>query len=129
MEHMRWVVVTGNAGDGKTAFLERLTADARAKGATFTAERPNGAEFELNGRRFRTNYDGSQDEDGLASDEVLAEFLAPFEGVDEMGTLNAETRLIAVNEGRLVEFPVTPQPTVRSAHHGGRRGAAWRTEP
>ncbi|MFE7742852.1 protein kinase [Nocardia sp. NPDC057455] len=98
------VIVTGNAGDGKTAFLERLTADARAAGATFTAERPNGAEFELGGRRFRTNYDGSQDEDDVASDEVLTEFFAPFEGDDEIGTPDAETRLIAVNEGRLIDF-------------------------
>jgi serine/threonine protein kinase len=98
------VIVTGNAGDGKTAFLERLTADARAKGATFIAERPNSAEFELDGRRFRTNYDGSQDEEHLASDEVLTEFFAPFEGAEEIGTLAGETRLIAVNEGRLVDF-------------------------
>lgn len=98
------VVVTGNAGDGKTAFLERLTADARARGAIFTAERPNGAEFELEGRRFRTNYDGSQDEEDVASDEVLTEFFGPFEGADEIGTLADETRLIAVNEGRLIDF-------------------------
>lgn len=98
------VIVTGNAGDGKTAFLERLTADAQPKGATFTAQRPNGVEFELGGRRFRTNYDGSQDEADVASDEVLTEFLAPFEGTDEIGALTGETRLIAVNEGRLVDF-------------------------
>ncbi|MFF4026358.1 protein kinase [Nocardia elegans] len=98
------VVVTGNAGDGKTAFLERLTAVARAEGAVFTAERPNGAVFEFQGRRFRTNYDGSQDEDGTASDEVLTEFFAPFQGADEIGALAGETRLIAVNEGRLVDF-------------------------
>jgi serine/threonine protein kinase len=98
------VIVTGNAGDGKTAFLERLTADAQAKGATFIAKRPNGAEFELGGRRFRANHDGSQDEEDVASDEVLTEFFAPFEGDDEIGTLDGETRLIAVNEGRLVDF-------------------------
>ncbi|GAB1644321.1 methylation-associated defense system protein kinase MAD6 [Krasilnikovia sp. MM14-A1259] len=108
------VIVTGNAGDGKTAFLERLTADARAKGADFIGERPNGAEFELDGRRFRTNYDGSQDEEDIASDEVLTDFFAPFEGTDQIGTLAGETRLIAVNEGRLIDF----------LSHRGRRFAA-----
>ncbi|PSL08138.1 serine/threonine protein kinase [Haloactinopolyspora alba] len=98
------VIVTGNAGDGKTAFLESLAATARERGATFTSERANGADFELNGRRFDTNYDGSQDEDGVVSDDVLTEFFAPFAGADEVGVLTGETRLIAVNEGRLVDF-------------------------
>lgn len=98
------VIVTGNAGDGKTAFLESLTAEARQRQATFTAERANGAEFELSGHRFRTNYDGSQDEEGVVSDEVLADFFAPFAGADQVGTLAGETRLIAVNEGRLIDF-------------------------
>ena len=98
------VIVTGNAGDGKTAFLENLAATAREQGAVFTSERSNGADFELKGRRFHTNYDGSQDEDGIVSDEVLAEFFAPFAGAGEVGTLDGETRLIAVNEGRLVDF-------------------------
>ncbi|MFJ2838759.1 protein kinase [Nocardia sp. NPDC087230] len=108
------VIVTGNAGDGKTAFLERLTADARAEGAVFAAERPNGAEFELRGRRFRTNYDGSQDEEGTVSDEVLTDFFAPFQGADDIGALAGETRLIAVNEGRLIDF---------LSHHSRRFGA------
>jgi serine/threonine protein kinase len=98
------VIVTGNAGDGKTAFLESLAATARERGATFTSERANGADFELDGRRFHTNYDGSQDEDGVVSDEVLSAFFAPFAGADQVGELIGETRLIAVNEGRLVDF-------------------------
>lgn len=98
------VIVTGNAGDGKTAFLESLAATARERGATFTSERANGADFELDGRHFHTNFDGSQDEDGVVSDEVLSEFFAPFAGAHEAGELSGETRLIAVNEGRLVDF-------------------------
>lgn len=98
------VIVTGNAGDGKTAFLENLAATARELGAVFTSDRANGSDFELHRRRFHTNYDGSQDEDGVVSDDVLSEFFAPFAGVDEVGQLTGETRLIAVNEGRLVDF-------------------------
>lgn len=98
------VIVTGNAGDGKTAFLENVTATARKDGATFSSERANGAAFELNGWRFQTNYDGSQDENGVVSDDVLREFFAPFAGALAVGGLAGETRLIAVNEGRLIDF-------------------------
>ncbi|MEV7646881.1 protein kinase [Arthrobacter sp. NPDC089319] len=98
------VIVTGNAGDGKTAFLESLAATARDRGATFASERANGADFQLGGRHFHTNHDGSQDEDGVVSDDVLSKFFAPFAGADGVGELTGETRLIAVNEGRLVDF-------------------------
>ncbi|MEV0701817.1 protein kinase [Saccharopolyspora sp. NPDC050389] len=99
------VIVTGNAGDGKTAFLERFEAQARDLGAKFGPDRVNGSDFTLNGHRFRTNHDGSQDEADVASDEVLEDFFALYEGGDASDwTQLEETRLIAVNEGRLVDF-------------------------
>ena len=45
------------------------------------AQRSNGSEFTLDGRRFLTNYDGSQDEDDKSNDEVLQEFLDAFEAM------------------------------------------------
>jgi len=102
------VVVTGNAGDGKTAFLERLllhVADAENGGATFGPRRPNGADFTWNGRPFRTNHDGSQDEAGQSNDDVLDDFFGPYSGEDESAWPTAhETRLIAINEGRLTDY-------------------------
>ncbi|GAA2406345.1 protein kinase [Actinomadura vinacea] len=99
------VIITGNAGDGKTAFLENFERRALDLGAEFGAARPNGSNFTLDGRRFRTNHDGSQDEDEAASDEVLEDFFAPYVGTDEaVWDTGDETRLIAVNEGRLVDF-------------------------
>ena len=99
------VVVTGNAGDGKTAFLESFEHQAREFGAVFERQRPNGTDFTLDGVRFRTNHDGSQDEGETSGDEVLEEFFAPFVGTDDSTWPAAgETRLIAINEGRLVDF-------------------------
>ncbi|WP_067225810.1 serine/threonine protein kinase [Streptomyces sp. NBRC 109706] len=100
------VVVTGNAGDGKTAFLESFERQALELGAEFGPRRPNGNDFTLDGRRFRTNHDGSQDEGEVGGDDVLEEFFAPFAGEDESGWdgIEGETRLIAVNEGRLIDF-------------------------
>jgi len=98
------VVITGNAGDGKTAFLQRLEKRAEDQQAMFDEPLPNGRSFKLQGRTFVTNYDGSQDEGEQTSDEVLREFFAPFAGDDDSAWPKNEVRLIAINEGRLVDF-------------------------
>lgn len=101
----RLVVITGNAGDGKTAFLEKLQRHAEERGAVITpAARGNGAVFGLDGRQFLSNYDGSQDEGDVANEAVLHEFLGPFQGTDSALWPRHETRLIAINEGRLIDF-------------------------
>jgi len=99
------VVISGNAGDGKTAFLQKLERAAQDEQAIIDHSLPNGARFELRGRTFLSNYDGSQDEGDQKNDDVLRSFLAPFKGSDSTGWANSkETRLIAINEGRLVDF-------------------------
>ena len=98
------VVITGNAGDGKTAFLERLVQEAVKKGADPGAPRANGADVRLvNGTWLRTNNDGSQDEGDKANDAVLLDFFGPFAG-PEPAAEQDEIRLIAINEGRLTDF-------------------------
>lgn len=98
------VVISGNAGDGKTAFLQKLERAAKGEQASITPSL-NGARFELRGRTFLSNYDGSQDEGDQKNDDVLRAFLAPFKGKDSSGwAASKETRLIAINEGRLVDF-------------------------
>ena len=99
------VLITGNAGDGKTAFLQRLEARAtEAHQAVFAEPLPNGRQFSLQGRTYLTNYDGSQDEGEETSDDVLRAFFAPYAGADESAWPSDEVRLIAINEGRLVDF-------------------------
>lgn len=99
------VIISGNAGDGKTAFLQKLERRAEAEGAPFNGSLPNGRQFVLRGHTFLSNHDGSQDQGERKNDEVLRSFLAPFAGGDGQSWVAAkETRLIAINEGRLVDF-------------------------
>lgn len=98
------VIISGNAGDGKTAFLQRLERAANEEQATVEPSL-NGARFVVRGRTFLSNYDGSQDQGDQKNDDVLRAFLDPFKGKDPSGwAASQETRLIAINEGRLVDF-------------------------
>jgi serine/threonine protein kinase len=101
----RLVIISGNAGDGKTAFILQMEEAARKRGAEVRAfGSGNGSEFTLKGRRFLTNYDGSQDEGAKVNDVVLGGFFAPYQGADASGWPAQETRVIAINEGRLIDY-------------------------
>ena len=122
----RLVVITGNAGDGKTAFLEHLIETATARGGERGEPRANGTDLRLpDGRRLRTNNDGSQDQGDRANDDVLLDFFAPFADGAEPGS--SETRLIAVNAGRFVDFLTSYQG--QFAKLGSQVGAGLRGEP
>ncbi|NDY55826.1 protein kinase [Desulfovibrio sulfodismutans] len=99
----RLVIISGNAGDGKTAFIQQFEAVAESKGAQ-VQRGANGAVFQLKGHTYQSNYDGSQDEGDERNDDVLKKFFAPFAGKDVSGWPDNQTRLIAINEGRLVDF-------------------------
>tara|TARA_R110002049_G_scaffold309189_1_gene518300 strand:+ start:20336 stop:24487 length:4152 start_codon:yes stop_codon:yes gene_type:complete len=99
----RLVIISGNAGDGKTAFIQQFEAFAESKGAQIQRG-ANGAVFQLKGHTYQSNYDGSQDEGDEGNDAVLQKFFAPFEGEDADRWPENQTRLIAINEGRLVDF-------------------------
>lgn len=99
----RLVIISGNAGDGKTAFIQQLESFVESKGAQIQRG-VNGAVFQLRGHAFQSNYDGSQDEGDERNDAVLQKFFAPLAGEDASGWPDNQTRLIAINEGRLVDF-------------------------
>ncbi|KPD17346.1 hypothetical protein ADM96_19465 [Burkholderia sp. ST111] len=103
----RLVLISGNAGDGKTAFLQRLEKEVEIRGGGVDRSLPNGSILQLEGRRYLINYDGSQDEGSKDNNQVLQDFLAPFAGADAFNWKPNETRLIAINEGRLVDFLAT----------------------
>lgn len=124
------VIITGNAGDGKTAFLEQLTAEAvNRRGAAPGAVRTNGADFTLAGRTFRLNHDGSQDEDARDNDAVLAEFFAPYQGASAPSGPGDQTRVIAINEGRLVDFLTSRERDFPALADAVRRGLAGEPTP
>ncbi|MEM1278495.1 MAG: protein kinase [Cyanobacteria bacterium P01_H01_bin.152] len=99
----RLVIITGNAGDGKTAFLQKLELYAAEQGGILD-HRHNGCRMEFDGRTYLSNYDGSQDEGEQTNDAVLDAFFAPFAGAAASQWHPAEVRLIAINEGRLIDF-------------------------
>lgn len=103
----RLVLISGNAGDGKTAFLQRLEKEVEGRGGSVNRAFVNGSELNLNGKRYLINYDGSQDEGSKDNNQVLLDYLAPFAGGDVSAWRPSETRLIAINEGRLVDFLAT----------------------
>lgn len=103
----RLVLITGNAGDGKTAFLQRLEKEVEERGGKVNRDLPNGSELQLAGRHYIINYDGSQDEGNKDNSQVLLDFLAPYAGHDPTKWKPNAIGLIAINEGRLVDFLAT----------------------
>ncbi|NKW96659.1 protein kinase domain-containing protein [Bacillus toyonensis] len=106
------VIITGNAGDGKTAFIQRLESILIKNGGKIEAEKGNGKDIQFQGIKLITNYDGSQDEGDVVNEQVLEAFFAPY-ATDQPFDLSVEqtkeVRLIAINEGRLMEFLDNPK--------------------
>lgn len=96
------VVLTGNAGDGKTAFIQLIEESAKKNGGNFKTKTDNGCEFTFNGFEFETLYDGSQDFEGKSNDLLLKEFFKAFEG--EKAPTAKIVKIIAINEGKLRDF-------------------------
>lgn len=96
------VILTGNAGDGKTAFIQLIEETARKNGGNFTSETQNGSTFAYNDYEFETLYDGSQDLEGESNDLLLKGFFKAFEGEKEPSA--NIVKIIAINEGKLRDF-------------------------
>ena len=96
---VRLVVLCGNAGDGKTALLQHLAE-------RFGVERRTSSERRLEGRTedgliVRMNLDGSASWQGKSADDLLDDFLKPFQD----GPPDEDVaHLLAINDGRLLEW-------------------------
>ncbi|MGA2614292.1 MAG: hypothetical protein ABSG38_12710 [Spirochaetia bacterium] len=96
------VILTGNAGDGKTAFIQHVEKTAVDQKAKVLKRTDNGCTFTLNDVTYQTLYDGSQDFEGAANDAVLSGFFHEIEG--EKVPEGRLTKVIAINEGKLRDF-------------------------
>lgn len=92
------VLLSGNPGDGKTAVLVKLGEQLRTAGATIEHEDEAGWRMRLGDRLFTAVYDASESHGDLSSDQLVS---AALDAVIESGQ---GTALIAVNDGRLLQF-------------------------
>lgn len=93
------VVLCGNAGDGKTAFLQNLAANL---GLEVGASAQRIWDLTLDdGLKFYANLDGSAAFQGRSANELLDECLAPFQTEEFPENL---VHLLAVNDGKLLEW-------------------------
>lgn len=93
------VILCGNAGDGKTALLQHL-AQQLGLGHHLSADRILEGQVP-NGPRILMNLDGSAAWRGKSADEILDDFLAPFQNGPPKDKI---VHLLAVNDGRLLEW-------------------------
>ncbi len=98
----RVVFLSGNPGDGKTAFLEQVRHHLEERQAAFTRSDASGWECQFDGHIYRSCYDASEAHEGLSADEQLSQKLQGLEGTQQPGV--ALTVLIAINDGRLMDY-------------------------
>jgi serine/threonine protein kinase len=96
---VRLVILCGNAGDGKTALLQHV-ATRLGIGMHQSSERIIEARLD-DGLVVRMNLDGSASWLGRSADEILDEFLAPFQDGPPSDDI---VHVLAINDGRLLEW-------------------------
>lgn len=96
---IRLVILCGNAGDGKTALLQHLASRLELGRHPSSSERI--LEWRRNRCTIRMNLDGSAAWKGRSADDLLDQFLAPFQnGLPDKDVVH----LLAINDGRLLEW-------------------------
>lgn len=96
---LRLLILCGNAGDGKTALLQHL-AKRFGLGKHASSERILEGRMD-DGLTLRMNLDGSAAWQNRSADEILDDFLGPFqEGLPQEDIVH----LLAINDGRLLEW-------------------------
>jgi len=99
------VILCGNAGDGKTAFLQHLANNLGIDAHTSSERVVSGSAF---GLAIKINLDGAAAYRGRTADELLNELFDPFQhGASEHPCVH----LVAVNDGRLLQWAETYQAT------------------
>ncbi|MHC2068135.1 protein kinase domain-containing protein [Bremerella sp. T1] len=92
------VILCGNAGDGKTAFLQHLSVKL-GLGRQESSQRVNSGT--ALGSTIKINLDGAASFKGQTADELLNDLFEPFQqGPSE----EPRVHLVAVNDGRLLQW-------------------------
>ncbi|NLS90940.1 MAG: protein kinase [Planctomycetaceae bacterium] len=100
--NFRLVILSGNPGDGKTAFLQRLYDRLRDREAKVEAESAAGWRLRCGESVFAALYDASESHEGRSADDLFHEVLDPLAGRREPKPGYCVG--IAVNDGRLRDF-------------------------
>jgi hypothetical protein len=93
------VILCGNAGDGKTAFLQHLSTKLGLPRFP-SSERVWGVTLS-NGIKVKANLDGAASWQGRSADQLLDELFEPFHAGRPAARI---VHLVAVNDGRLMEW-------------------------
>ncbi len=97
------VFLTGNPGDGKTAFLEQVQQTLRQHQARRQGNADaSGWEWNDSGHIFRSCYDASESHGEQSADDQLLHKLHGLEGAHAPDF--PLTVLVAINDGRLADF-------------------------
>jgi len=96
------IFLSGNPGDGKTAFLEQVYLELERRQATVVRHDPSGWEIVYQRHTFRSCYYASESYKHLSADEQLCEKFQGLEGQEPSRT--DLTVLVAINDGRLFDF-------------------------
>jgi serine/threonine protein kinase len=98
------VLLTGNPGDGKTAFLEKVRDELKQVGAAVIAQSRYGWTLIVGTRRYEAIYDASESREERSSEDILLEAFTPFNGDAQPESTKLPILLVAINDGRLHEF-------------------------
>lgn len=103
------VILCGNAGDGKTAFLQHL---AKSLGISHLQSEQRVHDARVGSLTVKINLDGAASWNGRSADDLLDDLFQPF----HHKTPSARVHLLAVNDGRLMEWVESYEK-----RHGGTR--------
>jgi serine/threonine protein kinase len=107
-DRVKLAILFGNAGDGKTAFLQHLLA-ALGMPDVHSSQRVQERRL-LDGRMLKVNLDGSAAWRGQSANALLGQFFQPCHELGFDGAAR-HPRILAINSGKLLEWLDTQEDT------------------